>query len=125
MALNGFTILVAEDEPDQMAFISTILEDQGVKVVKAQNGHQALEAARTGKPDAMTLDITMPGMDVMQVVAEVKNDPSLQDLKICIISGRPELRLVLQDRHLNGNAYIDKPFTESQLVDTLHELLTS
>ncbi|MCK5375588.1 MAG: response regulator [Acidobacteria bacterium] len=123
MTLNGKRILVAEDEPDEMKFITTILEDHGVTVFKAHNGTQALEMARSEKPDAMTLDISMPGMDVMMLLRELKGDNELPDLKICIISGRPELRLILSDRHLNTNAYLDKPFTERDLVDKLEELL--
>ena len=123
MLLNGRRILVAEDEPDQMDFITTILEDNGVRVFKAHNGQQALEMVRSEKPDAMTLDINMPGMDVMKLLSELKDDIDLADLKICIISGRPELRLILSDKHLNANGYVDKPFTESDLVDKLAELL--
>jgi twitching motility two-component system response regulator PilG len=71
----------------------------------------------------MTLDINMPGMDVMDLLSELKTDESLADLKICIISGRPELRLILRDRHLNANAYLDKPFTEEELVKSIQDLL--
>jgi len=71
----------------------------------------------------MTLDINMPGMDVMELLGELKGDETLNGLKICIVSGRPELRLVLRDRHLNANGYLDKPFTEDDLVTTLQELL--
>jgi CheY-like chemotaxis protein len=71
----------------------------------------------------MTLDINMPGMDVMDLLTELKHDESLQQLKICTISGRPELRLILRDRHLNANAYLDKPFTDEDLVKSVKDLL--
>jgi DNA-binding response OmpR family regulator len=123
MALSGRKILVAEDEPDQSNFIRTVLEDNGADVVVAHNGTDALARARSETPDAMTLDINMPGMDVMDLLTELKGDENLQGLKICIISGRPELRLVLRDRHLNANAYLDKPFTEEELVASVKGLL--
>jgi CheY-like chemotaxis protein len=123
MALSGHKILVAEDEPDQLNFIRTVLEDSGAKVVVAHNGNDALARARQEIPHAMTLDINMPGMDVMDLLTELKHDESLQDLKICIISGRPELRLILRDQHLNANAYLDKPFTEEDLVKSIQGLL--
>jgi CheY-like chemotaxis protein len=115
-------MLVAEDEPDQLNFIKTVLEDNGASVVVAHNGSQALEMARAEIPHAMTLDINMPGMDVMELLGELKHDESLADLKICIISGRPELRLLLSDRHLNANTYLDKPFNDSDLVGSIQEL---
>jgi two-component system sensor histidine kinase ChiS len=123
MAFSGRKIVVAEDEPDQLNFIQTVLEDNGAEVVVAHNGTDALERVRSEKPDAMTLDINMPGLDVMQILTELKGDESLQGLKICIISGRPELRLILRDRHLNANAYLDKPFTEEELVASIKGLL--
>jgi len=123
MALSGRKILVAEDEPDQMNFIKTVLEDNGAEVLVAHNGSDALAMARAEIPHAMTLDINMPGMDVMELLGELKHDDSLSALKICIISGRPELRLILRDRHLNANAYLDKPFTEEDLVKSIKGLL--
>ena len=123
MLLNEKKILVAEDEPDQLHFIKTVLEDNGADVLVAHNGTDALNSARTNIPDAMTLDINMPGMDAMELLGQLKHDESLADLKICIISGRPELRLMLRDRHLNANAYLDKPFSEDDLVQSLADLL--
>ena len=112
MDLSGRKILVAEDEPDQLNFIKTVLEDNGADVIVAQNGTDALAMARAEIPHAMTLDINMPGMDVTELLGELKHDDTLGALKICIVSGRPELRLILRDRHLNANAYLDKPFTK-------------
>jgi DNA-binding response OmpR family regulator len=123
MALSGRKILVAEDEPDQLNFIKTVLEDNGAEVIVAHNGTEALAVARAEIPHAMTLDINMPGMDVMDLLGELKHDENLGDLKICIISGRPELRLILRDRHLNANAYLDKPFTGEELVKSIQGLL--
>jgi len=123
MILNGKKVLVAEDEPDQQNFIKTVLEDNGAKVLVAHNGTQALDLARSEVPDLMTLDINMPGMDVMELLGELKGDTDLNGLKICIISGRPELRMILRDRHLNANAYLDKPFSEDDLINSLGGLI--
>ena len=123
MELRGRKILIAEDEPDQLDFIKTVLEDSGAEVMVAHNGTQALELARSSAPHAMTLDISMPGLDVMELLAELKRDQARSDLKICIVSGRPELGLILRDRHLNANAYLDKPFTGEELVAAIRDLL--
>ena len=123
MPLSGRKILVAEDEPDQLDFIKTVLEDSGATVVVAHNGTEALSLVRSELPHAMTLDINMPGTDVMELLGELKGDATLNGLKICIVSGRPELRLVLRDRHLNANSYLDKPFTGDDLVKSIQNLL--
>ena len=123
MPLSGRKILIAEDEPDQLDFIKTVLEDNGATVIVAHNGTEALSLVRSELPHAMTLDISMPGTDAMELLGELKGDETLNGLKICIVSGRPELRLVLRDRNLNANTYLDKPFTRDELVTTLQELL--
>ena len=123
MLLDERTILIAEDDPDQSNFIQTVLEDNGANVIVTHNGTDALKAAREHIPHAMTLDINMPGMDAMDLLGALKQDESLSDLKICIVSGRPELRLILRDRHLNANAYLDKPFSEDDLVKSILGLL--
>ena len=123
MPLSGRKILVAEDEPDQLDFIKTVLEDSGATVIVAHNGTEALSLVRSELPHAMTLDINMPGTDVMELLGELKGDETLNGLKICIVSGRPELRLVLRDRNLNANTYLDKPFTGDELVESIQELL--
>ena len=123
MPLSGRKILVAEDEPDQLDFIKTVLEDSGATVIVAHNGTEALSLVRSELPHAMTLDISMPGTDVMELLGELKGDETVNGLKICIVSGRPELRLVLRDRNLNANTYLDKPFTGDELVESIQELL--
>ena len=123
MLLDERTILIAEDDPDQSNFIQTVLEDNGANVIVTHNGTDALNAAREHIPHAMTLVINMPGMDAMDLLGALKQDESLSDLKICIVSGRPELRLILRDRHLNANAYLDKPFSEDDLVKSILGLL--
>ncbi len=74
MPLSGRKILVAEDEPDQLDFIKTVLEDSGAAVVVAHNGTEALSLVRSELPHAMTLDINMPGTDVMDLLGELKGD---------------------------------------------------
>ena len=123
MPLSGRKILVAEDEPDQLDFIKTMLEDNGATVIVAHNGTEALSLVRSELPHAMTLDISMPGTDVMELLGELKGDETLNGLKICIVSGRPELRLVLRDRNLNANTYLDKPFTGEEFVNSIQALL--
>ena len=61
LPLKRFKILVVDDEPDILTFISTVLEDQGAKVIQAIDGEQALEMALREKPDLITLDLSMPG----------------------------------------------------------------
>ena len=124
MTLNGRKILVTDDEPDELDFIVAVLEDAGAKVLRAHNGDQALALAETEQPDIVTLDITMPGMDVFHVLDALQNNGYRKDMRICIVSGRPELRRVLTDRfRAKALGFVDKPFTQEELLARLIELI--
>lgn len=74
LPLGKFKILVVDDEPDILTFISTVLEDQGAKVVQAIDGEQALEMALREKPDLITLDLSMPEKSGVKFYRELKAD---------------------------------------------------
>jgi len=120
----GWTILVTDDEPDFVVYVSTILEDNGATVLKAFTGEEMLELARREKPDLITLDITMPGKSGSEVFEIMRNDPELKSIPICIITGKPELRKLIYDRAvIPPEGYVDKPITEDGLLLNLRKLL--
>jgi len=122
--LAGKTILVADDEPDQVAWLSTLFADHGAKVVEACDGDQALELARTHKPDLLTLDLAMPGKSAGEVFELIRREPQLADLKVCVISGRPELRKTIYDRSVKPpEGYLDKPVTEERVLRSVRKVL--
>jgi Fe-S oxidoreductase/CheY-like chemotaxis protein len=124
LALQGRTLLVADDEPDQVTFLATVFQDNGAKVLEATNGDEALEIARREKPDLLTLDLAMPGRDVGEVYETLRKDPELADLKICVITGRPELRKLIYDRSVRPpEGYLDKPVTEDSLLRGVRKVL--
>jgi Fe-S oxidoreductase/CheY-like chemotaxis protein len=124
LPLTGRKILVADDEPDQVEFISAVLEDNGATVIKAYNGDQVLELARTEKPDLLTLDLSMPGKNAGEVFEILRKDPELSGLKICIITGRPELRRLIYDRSVERpEGYIDKPVDDDDLLQRIRKIL--
>jgi len=124
LPLTGRKILVADDEPDQVEFISAVMEDNGATVVKAYNGDQVLEMARAEKPDLLTLDLSMPGTNAGEVFETLRKDPELSDLKICIITGRPELRKLIYDRSVERpEGYLDKPVEDDDLLQGIRKIL--
>jgi Fe-S oxidoreductase len=119
----GRKILVADDEPDFVTFISAILEDNGAEVIKAYDGEQALELARIEKPDLITLDISMPGKSGVEVFDDIKKDKALNKIPICIITGKPELRKLIYEHPVSHpEGYMDKPITEEGLIRNLRKI---
>ena len=117
LPLAGRKIVVADDEPDQVAFLATVFEDNGATVFEATNGDEALQLARDEKPDLLTLDLAMPGRDVGEVFELLRKDPNTNGLKICVITGRPELRKLIYGRSVAPpEGYLDKPVSEETLL---------
>ncbi len=123
-SLAGYTILVADDEPDFVTFLTAILEDNGAKVLQAFGGEEAMEIARREKPDLMTLDLSMPGTSGTEVYMRLRRDPDLAELPVMIITGQPELRRLIYDRPVAPpEGYMDKPITERSLLVNVRKVL--
>ena len=123
--LEGYKILVVDDEPDALTFISTILEDNGATVLQAANGDKALEIARTEKLSLMTLDLEMPGKSGVEVYSILREDPELKELPVCIITGRPEMRKLIYERSSipPPEGYLNKPINEKVLILAVRKIL--
>ncbi len=123
-ALEGYKILVADDEPDMRTFITTVIEDNGGIALQASNGDEALEMARKEKPSLVTLDLSMPGKDGGQVFEEMRNDSELANIKVCVITGKPELRRLIYDRPVPApEGYLDKPVDEETLLTNMRKII--
>jgi CheY-like chemotaxis protein len=123
--LSKFKILVVDDEPDILEFICTVLEDHGANVIRARDGEEALRIARIEKPDLITLDIQMPHKDGSEVFEEMRGDPELKTIPVCIISGKPEMRRLIYQRTVPPpEGYLDKPINEQNLLLNVRKILT-
>lgn len=124
-ALEGRRILVVDDEDDALRFISMVLEDEGATVLKAADGDEALAVARKEKPELMTLDLAMPGKNGIDVYLEMRQDPDLRGLPVCIVTGRPEMRKLIYDRENvpAPEGYMSKPVKDATLVMNVRRIL--
>jgi Fe-S oxidoreductase/ActR/RegA family two-component response regulator len=125
-SLAGSKILVVDDEPDFVVYISTVLEDNGATTLTAANGEEALKLAAAEKPDLITLDITMPGKSGIEVFEELRKNPETAGIPVCIITGKPEMRKLIYDRPVPApEGYIDKPVDEEGLLLNVRKILRS
>lgn len=124
LPLQGFKILVVDDEPDILTFISVVLEDQGATVLQAADGDQALALTMAEKPDLITLDLSMPGKNGGMVFEEIRNNPEIASTRVCIITGKPELRRLIYERPVPPpEGYLDKPIDEEALLTNIRKIL--
>ncbi len=94
-------VLVVDDEPPTVEYVSDVLESQGFRVLKAYNGRQCIEMALLHHPGLIVLDLMMPEMDGFAVVSELRSDPGATDIPIVVFTGKDltaENRQWLNDR---------------------------
>jgi len=88
--LSAHTVLVVDDEQDLLDLIEYNLKKEGYKVLKAEDGLEALKIAKEHKPDLVLLDIMMPKMDGLEVCDKMRSDPELQHIPIIFLTARSD-----------------------------------
>jgi len=109
-------ILVAEDSLVVRAVVSDQLEDEGYEVVQAIDGQSALEQCTLTRPDAILLDIEMPGMDGHEVLARLKADAKLSDIPVVFLTGRTSTADMVAGLRAGAHDYLKKPFEAAELI---------
>ncbi|MEW5773976.1 MAG: ATP-binding protein [Thermodesulfobacteriota bacterium] len=110
-------VVVADDDPALCSFLAQIFQDAGFGVLAALDGERALELAREHRPDLVTMDILMPGLDGREAIARLRADPELEGIPVLVIS-------VLRQESFGGeDAALCKPVTPERLLDVVHGLL--
>jgi len=80
-------ILILDDEPNVVAYLETLLQDNGYDTVSAGDGREGMEKARIERPDLITLDISMPEESGVRFYRELKQDPDLAGIPVVIVTG--------------------------------------
>lgn len=109
-------ILVVEDEEDILELIEYNLLREGYNVTRVTSGEEGLAKAKAINPDAIVLDIMLPGMSGLDVCRELKSDKSTSGIPVIILSARGEETDVVTGLELGADDYITKPFSPKILV---------
>src|SRR3712207_2547399 len=109
-------ILVADDEPVNLALIKRRLEWEEYRVETAENGGEAVESAKRLLPDLVILDVMMPVLDGLQACRLLKEDPSTRDIPVIFLSALDDTDTKVSGLALGANDYISKPFRVEELL---------
>jgi len=119
-------VLIVDDEPDMIDFLKSLLTDNGIEVVVATNGKEALEIAKREKPDLITLDISMPEASGSRALRNFQESPETSDIPIFIITGiSKDFKKFIHTRKVvkPPAAYMEKPIDSTAFLQKVNELL--
>ncbi|MFZ5912324.1 MAG: response regulator [Chloroflexota bacterium] len=111
-----FTILIADDVPDNITLLSRYMVNEGFNYITACNGVEALEKVRAEMPDLVLLDVNMPEKDGFTVLEELRADPTIEHIPVIILTAaRPTADDIHAGLNLGADDYITKPFDKREL----------
>ena len=112
-----FTILIADDQPDNVMLLSRYLQKEGYSYIKAKDGVETLEKTRNYMPDLVLLDVNMPNKDGFTVLEEIRADPEIQHIPVIILTAaRLEPMEIQSGLNMGADDYITKPFDRKELL---------
>jgi two-component system cell cycle response regulator len=114
--VTAATVLVAEDSLVIRAVLRGHLEEEGYDVMEAEDGDAALACCQSSPPDAILLDIEMPGLNGHQVLAQLKGDESLRDIPVVFLTGRTGSDDLITGLRAGAHDYLKKPFETAELL---------
>lgn len=121
--MSKFKILLVDDEPDILEFLSYNLLKEGYEVETAENGIEGVRKAKIIKPDLILLDIMMPEMDGIEACNQIRQVDSLSSTLVVFLSARTEEFTQLAGFEVGANDYVTKPVKPKVLMSKIKALL--
>ena len=116
-------VLIVEDSPEMADLLAISLQTDGVESDTAGEGKKALELARSQMPDLVLLDLGLPDMDGLDVLAALKAEPTLKHIPVIVLTGRERTEDKLRAFNLGAVDYVNKPFNflevQARIIATL------
>jgi twitching motility two-component system response regulator PilH len=117
------TILVVDDSPTSLLFMTKSLEEKGYRVVTAVDGEEAIEKAVQEKPSVMLLDVILPKKNGFQVCRQLKTDPDTSKIKIVMVTHKDQESDRFWGMKQGADAYLTKPIETADLLENVEKFL--
>lgn len=121
--LPDSTVLIVDDNEQNVELLQAYLESLPVRIEIARDGVEAMQAVRRVKPDLILLDIMMPRMSGFQVCREIKGNPDTRDIQILTVTALNELGDVEQAAECGTDDFVSKPVNKFELLTRVKSLL--
>lgn len=117
------TVLIVDDNPQNVELLQAFLESLPVKIVTAADGLEALRMTQEHQPDLILLDIMMPHMSGFQVCKTLKGDPKTRDIQILMVTALNELGDIERASECGTDDFVSKPVNKFELLTRVKSLL--
>lgn len=112
-------ILVIDDEPHVVKYLTTFLEDSGYETCSAANGEEGMKVLESEKPDLITLDLQMPGDTGTRFYRNMSKSKEFKDVPVIVVSGIPGRHLAVK----KPVAVFEKPIDRDELLETIRSTI--
>jgi DNA-binding response OmpR family regulator len=123
VSLQGRSVLVADDDPAVVWFMSGLLRAVGAEVIEAHDGRRALELACKEWPHAVISDVLMPKLDGFSLCHELKRDVAVRDVPVILLSWKEDLLQRVRELGADADGYLRKEAAASAVVERVREVL--
>ncbi len=117
------TIMVVDDNPDIVTILRITLESNGFNVRCAYSGEELFASLEELKPDLILLDIMMPQMDGLEVLARLKGNPATASIPVILLTEKADDEDVQIGYKMGADIYITKPFTSTEVLEAINLVL--
>ena len=117
------TVLIVDDNAQNVELLQAFLETLPVKIVTAHDGVEALDKVKDHNPDLILLDIMMPRMSGFQVCRKLKADPKTKDIQVLMVTALNELGDIEQATECGTDDFVSKPVNKFELITRVKSLL--
>jgi two-component system alkaline phosphatase synthesis response regulator PhoP len=121
--MENIRILLVDDEPDVLDFLSYNLKKEGYEVFTASDGKSAIQIAKKVLPNLIILDVMMPEMDGIEACKELRSSPETKNALIVFLTARTEDYSQIAGLDAGADDYISKPLKPRVLISRIHALL--
>ena len=116
-------ILIVDDEPHMLRVTELSIKKGGYQIVIGRNGKEALELAAREKPGLIVMDVSMPEMDGLTALTQLKANPETAKIPVIMLTVRGQAMARQQAEQSGAAVYLTKPFSPSQLLAEVNRLL--
>lgn len=111
-----YQVLIVDDIPENLQLLSDVLYQEGLEIIIATSGQQAIKAAQSKKPDLILLDIAMPEMDGYQVCEYLKEQNDTKHIPVIFLTAKTETTDIVRGLKAGAVDYVTKPFNQLELL---------